>query len=180
MAGSSHIDIPHVKYLFRKVLRTMPRMDESREIPLLLATLVGQLRARHDSCAEESGLPAAQAAALVKLDGTPLPMHELAERLGCHTSNATGIADRLAARGLVAREDDPADRRVKKVGLTPAGLAARDSILRCAESHPSPLDRLTAEQRRDLLQLLRAATDAETMDPQEMVRWAARMMSVSG
>jgi len=51
----------------------------------------------------------------------PLSMGELADRLLCDASNVTGIVDRLEARGLVERQPDPDDRRVRRLVLTPAG-----------------------------------------------------------
>jgi DNA-binding MarR family transcriptional regulator len=104
-------------------------------------------------------------------------MHELAERLGCHTSNATGIADRLAARGLVERTDDPADRRIKRVSLTEAGRQVRDRLVACASEHPSPIERLTADQRSQLAGLLRIA--AGPLDMAQATRHAARILGVT-
>ena len=51
----------------------------------------------------------------------PLSMGELADRLFCDASNVTGIVDRLEARGLVERQADPDDRRVRRLVLTDAG-----------------------------------------------------------
>ncbi len=56
-------------------------------------------------------------------------MHKLAAELGCDNSNVTGLVDRLAARGLVAREPGPRDRRVRQVVLTPAGRRLRGQLL---------------------------------------------------
>ena len=47
---------------------------------------------------------------------------ELSRRLIMHRSNVTGLVDRLEARRLVRRKDDPADRRAFNVVLAPAGL----------------------------------------------------------
>jgi DNA-binding MarR family transcriptional regulator len=51
----------------------------------------------------------------------PLSMGELADRLFCDASNVTGIVDRLEARGLVERQADPGDRRVRRLVLTDEG-----------------------------------------------------------
>jgi len=48
-----------------------------------------------------------------------------------HRSNVTGLVDRLEARRLVRRTDDPADRRAFNVVLTPAGR----KLLRQIEPH---------------------------------------------
>jgi DNA-binding MarR family transcriptional regulator len=51
----------------------------------------------------------------------PLPMSRLAETLDVSDASATGIVDRMEKRGLVERGDDPNDRRVVLVRLTPEG-----------------------------------------------------------
>src|SRR5437763_6488875 len=86
----------------------------------LLRTLFGQQRRRFLIAASELDLHPAQAGALLQLD-SPLPMHHLATLLGCDNSNVTGLVDRLEARGLVARQPSPDDRRVKHVVLIEAG-----------------------------------------------------------
>lgn len=45
----------------------------------------------------------------------------LATTLGKHPSTLTGVLARLAARGLIVREQDAADRRLARFRLTPAG-----------------------------------------------------------
>jgi DNA-binding MarR family transcriptional regulator len=102
-------------------------------------------------------------------------MRELSSRLGGHASTATGLADRLAARGLVERHEDAADRRVKRVSLTAAGATARDQLVTCMESAPAPFARLSAVQRKQLHDLLLQAIDPET-DLQEAQHQAARLL----
>ncbi|NUP63989.1 MAG: MarR family transcriptional regulator [Nonomuraea sp.] len=46
---------------------------------------------------------------------------DLAHVLGVGLGTVTGIVDRLVAQGLVSRHEDPHDRRVRRVELTPAG-----------------------------------------------------------
>lgn len=45
-----------------------------------------------------------------------------------HDSDVTRLVGRLVERGLVTRRRDPADRRVVKVGLTPAGRELVDRL----------------------------------------------------
>lgn len=47
----------------------------------------------------------------------------LAERLGVHVSNISGIVDRLVESGFVCREEDAGDRRLVVSRLTPKGEA---------------------------------------------------------
>ncbi|MGH8794174.1 MAG: MarR family winged helix-turn-helix transcriptional regulator [Stackebrandtia sp.] len=49
--------------------------------------------------------------------------HELADHLGARLGTVTGIVDRLVAQDLVRRQEDPSDRRVRRVSLTDAGHA---------------------------------------------------------
>ena len=49
-------------------------------------------------------------------------------RMRCDPSFVTNIADQLEKRGLATRESDPADRRVKRIALTPAGLELKQRI----------------------------------------------------
>ena len=48
-------------------------------------------------------------------------MNELARFLNVSGPAATGLIDRLIAQGLARREDDPLDRRVVRVNITPKG-----------------------------------------------------------
>lgn len=57
-----------------------------------------------------------------------LPMSRLAEYLDVSLSNATGLVDRMAERGLIERTRLEDDRRVVLVGLTPAARATLEEI----------------------------------------------------
>jgi DNA-binding MarR family transcriptional regulator len=50
-----------------------------------------------------------------------MSQRELGDVLVVDRSNVTGLLDRLEKAGWVRRADDPADRRVYRVTLTPAG-----------------------------------------------------------
>ena len=77
-----------------------------------------------------SSLTPAQGNLLYLLEpGKPTTMVALAKFLGCHDSNITGLVDRLEARGLVERRNDPADRRVKLIALTDEGAEFRKQAL---------------------------------------------------
>lgn len=155
-------------------MSAMPDVAETRQIVGLLLALVGQTAMQISQCAEQCGLSLVQASALLQIDGS-MPMRELAARLGGHASNATGIADRLAARGLVERREDAGDRRVKRLNLTPEGTATRNQLAACMESARTPLARLSSAQRRQLHDLLLAAIEPGT-DLTEAQRQAARLL----
>lgn len=84
----------------------------------------------------------------------PMPMRTLADLLACDASNVTGIVDRLAARGLVRREADPSDRRVKRVTLTDEGEETVRQIRSELMSNLTGLESLGAEDRHSFQRLL--------------------------
>jgi MarR family transcriptional regulator, organic hydroperoxide resistance regulator len=155
-------------------MSAMPDLAEAREIVGLLVALVGQTATQMSQCAEQCGLSVVQASALLQIDGS-MSMRELSARLGGHASTATGIADRLAARGLVERREDAGDRRVKRVDLTLEGAATRRRLVACMESTRTPFARLSAAQRRQLHGLLLAAIEPGTELIQAQ-RQAARIL----
>ncbi|MGW2628993.1 MarR family winged helix-turn-helix transcriptional regulator [Streptomyces chattanoogensis] len=84
----------------------------------------------------------------------PMPMRSLADLLACDASNVTGIVDRLAGRGLVRREVDPSDRRVKRVILTEEGEETVRQIRSELMSNLTGLEGLGEEDRRSFQRLL--------------------------
>jgi MarR family 2-MHQ and catechol resistance regulon transcriptional repressor len=56
-----------------------------------------------------------------RADGAGYSQRELADTLLVDRSNVTGLLDRMETAGWVKRQSDPADRRVYRIALTPAG-----------------------------------------------------------
>ncbi|HEY1778814.1 MAG TPA: MarR family transcriptional regulator [Solirubrobacteraceae bacterium] len=124
---------------------------------LLHKLMLGQRR-RFVAIASELELHPAQAGALAQMTpDTPMPMNELATMLHCDNSNVTGIVDRLEARGLVARQPDEHDRRVKQVALTALGAEASARIRATMSSAPAEFRKLPAADQRALRDILRRA-----------------------
>jgi DNA-binding MarR family transcriptional regulator len=132
-----------------------------------LRTLLGHQRRRFLIAASELDLHPAQAGALLQLS-SPLPMNELAGLLGCDNSNVTGLVDRLQARGLVARQANPDDRRVKTVVLTTAGSRLRAQLAQRVSRPPVGYERLSPAEQRQLRDLLRRLADDDPV-PYEAV-----------
>jgi len=84
-----------------------------------------------------------------------IPMGRVAEALACDASNVTGLIDRLESRGLVCRRPSAEDRRVKVLELTPAGARLRSTVLERFAEPPSSLTRLSAEEQRVLVKMLK-------------------------
>lgn len=100
----------------------------NRDILDALTSLVKQAGTVGQGIASAFGIAPHDLLAMFKLDG-PLPMKELAQRLGCDASFVTSIADELEKRGFVRREPGTRDRRVKNLVLTPEGQAAKDRLM---------------------------------------------------
>lgn len=80
--------------------------------------LLRRLRREDDA----SGLPAPQLSALsVIVFGGPVTLGQLAAAEQVRPPTITRLVAELEADGLVARETDPADRRVVRVSATPRG-----------------------------------------------------------
>jgi len=83
---------------------------------------------------------------------------EIAERLGAHASPASRLVSRLRRRGVVEATIDPADRRVTRLTLTPAGRDLRQRVLDGRRKELAILvadARLTAQDRASIDRLAR-------------------------
>ena len=91
--------------------------------------------------------------------GAAEPMSVLAETLFCDASNVTGIVDRLEARELIERRDDPRDRRVKLIALTDDGAVLRERIRQRLHEPPEQIAALSRDDKRTLRDVLRRAVN---------------------
>jgi DNA-binding MarR family transcriptional regulator len=95
----------------------------------------------------------------------------VAEATGITMSKASRTCDRLVARNLVARADDPSDRRSLRLTLTPAGqrVVRRVTDARRAALAPLVAD-MPAQRRAALVDLLREFTAGS--EPANRDLWA--------
>jgi DNA-binding MarR family transcriptional regulator len=101
------------------------------------------------------GLTPAGARALLHLDPEhAVPTRYLAERLCCDPSNVTAFVDQLEESGLVSRQSDPADRRVRTLVMTAEGRRVRGEMARTIATRPPSLVGLTTDEQTTLLGLL--------------------------
>ncbi|MFI6922514.1 MarR family winged helix-turn-helix transcriptional regulator [Nonomuraea spiralis] len=83
---------------------------------------LGRLFTQHQSPLFSSNLTIRQLRVVMRLSTNGSASgQDLAHTLGVGLGTVTGIVDRLVAQGLVSRHEDPSDRRVRRVELTPAG-----------------------------------------------------------
>ena len=84
----------------------------------------------------------------------------LATAIGYDKSRLIALLDEFERDGLIVREPDPADRRNRRVQLTPAGrtrYAAAKADIRAMED--DLLGELTAAERRSLISMLGRLAD---------------------
>lgn len=127
----------------------------------LVFSLVAQTNALLADTSGDLRLTSVLANALWQIEppGT-LTMRQLADALHVDPSTVTFIAGRLEDKGLIAREPDPADRRIKIVSLTEQGRALREQLGEAMFTQ-SYLVRLSTTEQRQLKRLLAKAIPTE-------------------
>ncbi|HET8632026.1 MAG TPA: MarR family transcriptional regulator [Thermomicrobiales bacterium] len=103
----------------------------------------------------EVDLTLAELVALHALAHHPLTIAELAEMLYLSHSAASRAADRLVRDGLVSRQEDPADRRQKRLTLTAEGEALLGEMQRIRSGRvQAAFARLEDDEREQLRALI--------------------------
>lgn len=135
--------------------------DPGRDAWLLLFQLFRTNRREVAALHSEFDLNPAQFHLVVNLDpGRGVPMSELAEALACDASYVTGLVDKIEARGLVQRQPDPNDRRVKLLRLTEAGTALRERVIERLSVPPHFIADLSLEDKQALKDIFTRAAEA--------------------
>jgi MarR family transcriptional regulator, organic hydroperoxide resistance regulator len=104
---------------------------------------------------------------LIALDDEPLRTQAaLAESIGADKTRIIGVLDELQRKGLILREPDPADRRVRLLSITLEGRRVRESVQAAIqEGEERLLGLLPADDRRGFLCALGALS---SLSPEEI------------
>ncbi|MFB6627100.1 MarR family winged helix-turn-helix transcriptional regulator [Streptomyces sp. NPDC056374] len=137
---------------------TYPADELDARVVGLFAVVNRRYAREAEAAATAQDLTPLQAKALL-YSAEPVPMRVLAERLHAEPSNLTTLVDRLEERGLVERRSGAADRRVKLVAATEAGLRAIAELRTAMPFATDPLGTLDREQRETLGRLLALIAD---------------------
>jgi DNA-binding MarR family transcriptional regulator len=139
-----------------------PRRRDAAEVEVLelFATIAGAFYTEYDQAAGDHDLTRMQAFVLANLLDGPKPMRRLAEMLKCEPSNITGLVDRMETRGLVTREVDADDRRVKNITATDVGRESYAAVWSGLKFAAAPLRALSDDERTVLRDLLRRVASA--------------------
>lgn len=94
------------------------------------------------------GLPTNERRALVETKRNPgLTQIELARKLDIEPQNMLRVLDRLEAKEWIIKEDDPADRRAKRIYLTASAEPILQEMLQLgAELHEKAIEDITVEE----------------------------------
>jgi DNA-binding MarR family transcriptional regulator len=117
-------------------------------------------RAFDDALAHQ-GVTTPRARALLEVAANgPMRLAAVAEAIGTAQGTASEMADALVRDGLLARSEDPSDRRAVLLNATPLGMARAEQWRSAYEQAAADLFRpLSPTQRTELLKLL------ETLEP---------------
>jgi len=108
----------------------MPHRSRNRELLFLISDVGRLLRTYADQKARLLGMTRAQWAVLLRLERREgLKQSDLAEALDIQPITLTRLVDRLCDNGLIERRADPADRRAKRLYLTPAARPLIERIV---------------------------------------------------
>ncbi|MFO1319340.1 MAG: MarR family transcriptional regulator [Burkholderiales bacterium] len=141
-------------------LETRVTDDDHQALKLWLRLLACTTRVESEirsRLRRDFGISLARFDLMAQLDRDPegLKMGELSRRMMVSGGNVTGLTDELEKEGLVARLDDPADRRAYTVKLTAEG---RSRFRRMAEVHErwviELFDGLTGAEKAQTYRLL--------------------------
>jgi DNA-binding MarR family transcriptional regulator len=148
--------------LQREVKKKHPFTQLEQEASLNLARTADQMQIRFVRLFREHGLTPSQYNILriLRGEGAPLPILEVADRMVTVVPGITGLIDRLEEAGLVERRRCPEDRRVIYVALRhrAAELLAKldEPVL---DLHKRLMGHLSETELRELIRLLEKARE---------------------
>ncbi len=148
---------------FRDVTREVdigPRL--SRRLAYLLKRALIDLEDLHREHLDPLGINGRELSVLLLLQARePESQQQTAERLQVDRTTMVALLDGLEAKGLVAREADPADRRRNVVALTDAGRRTLEKALRASDKAERRLLGALDESERTQLRALLARVAAD-------------------
>jgi DNA-binding MarR family transcriptional regulator len=107
--------------------------QKTRDFANKVSVLLGQISRNNETyehaCVNFFGVTSSQGGTLLNLPAKQtLPMNELSSVSGVDNSTMTRMVDQLVEKGLVLRQADEKDRRLVRIGLTPAGQKLRQEL----------------------------------------------------
>ncbi len=127
------IRTPPTKESLQCLCTKFPELDfKAVDLTVRLMICAGELEELMTAHFQEHELSQSRFSAMMMLYKSPhrraKPI-EMADYLGVTRGNMTGVLDNLERDGMIAREDDPDDRRINYVRLTEKGLRHLNKML---------------------------------------------------
>ena len=149
-----------VPRLQQELKKKRPFESPEQEAALNVVRTSDQLQIRFSRLFREHGLTPSQYNILriLRGEGAPLPILEIAGRTITVVPGITGLIDRLEKAGFVVRQRCPGDRRVIYVALTDKGARiVADLDQPVAQLHKTLLGHMNHAELRELSRLLEKA-----------------------
>jgi MarR family transcriptional regulator, 2-MHQ and catechol-resistance regulon repressor len=143
--------------LQREVKKKQPFQSLAQEAALNLARTDDRIQIRFERLFRDYGLTPSQYNILriVRGEGKPLPILEIAERTVTVVPGITGLIDRLERAEFVARRRCTEDRRVIFVDITAKGLEVLGRLDQpVLKLHETLMGHLSDKELRELIRLL--------------------------
>ncbi len=156
-------------------------MEDERYFGFLVSDVARLLRTEFDRRVRDFGLTRSQWLALTRIYRQPgCTQSELAETMEMEKGSAGRLIDRLEDNGFVVREPDPADRRVKRIHLTPEAEAIERTMRRIARQTIlealSDLDEAERDKAVELLITVKARLQEMLQNKNQAVSAVDRQM----
>ena len=134
----------------------VPKFDDDRHVGFLSADISRLMRTEFDRQVSALGVTRAQWMVLARLARRPgCSQTELADMMEMERATAGRLVGRLEENGLVRREPDPTDRRVRRVFPTDLATGQQAQMRAVADAIvDDALSDLNAEQRETLMTLM--------------------------
>lgn len=146
--------------LQRELKKKRPFDSLEQEATLSIARTADRFGIGFSRLFREFGLTPSQYNVLriLRGEGKPLPILEIADRLIAAVPGITGLIDRLEGLGLVVRERSTEDRRVVFVAITTRGLDLLGKLDEPVEAlHKRLVGHLSQAELKELIRLLEKA-----------------------
>lgn len=146
--------------LQRELKKRRPFDSPEQEAALNIARTADRFGIRFARLFREHGLTPSQYNVLriLRGEGKPLPILEVADRMVAAVPGITGLIDRLEGMGLVVRQRCTEDRRVVFVAVTAKGLDLLGKLDEPVEAlHKRLIGHLSPAELRELSRLLEKA-----------------------
>lgn len=117
----------------RTAQESAPDSEKDEPLGFLIHEVANAISQAYSAVMAPLGLTRPQVRVLVWVDHSPgITQAELCELIGTSPMALTGLLDRMEAKNLVRREEDPTDRRAKRLYPTEGALALKPEMEKIA------------------------------------------------